>query len=285
VAQWSAIIEMMGEDVQEMVAAADSLQAPERSVNEFFLKSMSRCKVDDNCSILWDAALRFGPMLVMLVPAAFCKPVAGAMRGLPMVKGQPECGERPLESAEFVSGRVLLLRRGRTTFAQKYKLALSLGAAALIVAQTLDVWPFVMTDSAGEIEAAGGESGAEAAMPCYMISKADARLLETLYAQAPLGARAGDDPARPSALHIVTRDPVRECSICQEPLQVGETALKLHCRHVYHDACVAAWLRTKSTCPLCREEQPAGQPTPTAGTSRSEGGPAGSAAGSQPYYV
>ena len=113
-----------------------------------------------------------------------------------------------------------------------------------------------------------------------MISKADARLLLTLYAQAPLGCRSDKDTdACPSGLQLTTREPVRECSICREAMRVGETVLKLHCRHVYHDACVAAWLRTKNTCPLCREELPAGKTT----TLAEQGGAA--AAGGQEYYV
>jgi len=282
-ARWSAVIELLGEEVRDMVSAADSLQAPQRAVNESFLKSLSRCQIDSNFSILWDATLRLGPLRVMLVPAAFCKPVAGAMRGLALVKGSPECGERPLANAEFVRGRVLLLQRGRSTFAQKQRLACSLGAAALVVANTLDVFPFVMTDAAGELDTAGagaGETELRVDIPCYMISKADARLLETLYTHAPL--RGGeDDDACPNTLLISTREPERECSICQEEMRVGETVFKLHCRHVYHDFCVAAWLRTKNTCPLCRDELPAGRTT----SRIPAGAGAGSGGGAQPYYV
>ena len=218
-------------------------------------------------------------MHVMLVPAAFCQPLAGSAKNLSLVTGKPECGERELENAEFVRGRVLLLQRGRTTFAQKYLLAQRLQAAALIVAQTLDVWPFVMTDSTGELEAAAG-AAAKAEVPCFMISKAVARLLQTLYARAPLGPRSDqDDITCPSGLLLTTREPTRECSICQEAMAVGQAVLKLHCRHVYHDTCLATWLRTKNTCPLCREELPAEKMATQAQQART------TAAGEQQYYV
>jgi hypothetical protein len=49
---------------------------------------------------------------------------------------------------------------------------------------------------------------------------------------------------------------VHECSICQEAFEVGNTVLKLPCRHVYHVDCVTAWLQQNNTCPLCRLQLP-----------------------------
>ena len=47
-----------------------------------------------------------------------------------------------------------------------------------------------------------------------------------------------------------------ECSICQDNMVEGNTALKLTCRHAYHADCVQMWLEKHNTCPLCRNEMP-----------------------------
>ncbi|XP_015642265.1 E3 ubiquitin-protein ligase EL5-like [Oryza sativa Japonica Group] len=44
-----------------------------------------------------------------------------------------------------------------------------------------------------------------------------------------------------------------ECAICLERLRRGELCSELpECRHVFHRDCVALWIKSKSTCPLCR---------------------------------
>ena len=167
--QWAHIIDLLG--MRELVQTATSLRAPNRTLSESYLKNITRCSVDSNYSILWDANLRLGPVQIMLIPAAFCsRSLTPRSINLAMAKGNPEFGERYLENAEFVRGRVLLLYRGKTTFANKFKLAIQSGAAALLVSQTLDVWPFVMTDSTDELSL-GSSNETTPTMPCFMISK------------------------------------------------------------------------------------------------------------------
>lgn len=44
-----------------------------------------------------------------------------------------------------------------------------------------------------------------------------------------------------------------ECAICLERLRRGELCSELpECRQVFHRDCVALWIKSKSTCPLCR---------------------------------
>ncbi|KAL3523996.1 hypothetical protein ACH5RR_016830 [Cinchona calisaya] len=44
-----------------------------------------------------------------------------------------------------------------------------------------------------------------------------------------------------------------ECAICLGIFQEGEKVKVLpDCRHFYHSECVDEWLRTQSSCPLCR---------------------------------
>ncbi|CAN1226039.1 E3 ubiquitin-protein ligase RDUF1 [Linum grandiflorum] len=43
------------------------------------------------------------------------------------------------------------------------------------------------------------------------------------------------------------------CTICLEEMGSGEgKAIKLDCRHVYHENCLVSWLRASNCCPLCR---------------------------------
>ncbi|CAL5092739.1 unnamed protein product [Urochloa decumbens] len=45
-----------------------------------------------------------------------------------------------------------------------------------------------------------------------------------------------------------------ECSICLERCcaAAGDGLTQLHCRHVFHSACLERWLRSRGDCPYCR---------------------------------
>ncbi|KQJ94244.1 E3 ubiquitin-protein ligase EL5 [Brachypodium distachyon] len=44
-----------------------------------------------------------------------------------------------------------------------------------------------------------------------------------------------------------------QCAVCLSLLQEGETVRQLPaCMHLFHVACIDLWLRSHSTCPLCR---------------------------------
>uniref|UniRef100_A0A0D9Y545 RING-type E3 ubiquitin transferase n=1 Tax=Oryza glumipatula TaxID=40148 RepID=A0A0D9Y545_9ORYZ len=46
-----------------------------------------------------------------------------------------------------------------------------------------------------------------------------------------------------------------DCAVCLSELADGEKVRELpNCRHVFHVECVDAWLRSRTTCPLCRAE-------------------------------
>ena len=145
---------------------------------------------------------------------------------------------------ELYKDKIMVLTRGKVTFATKAKLAMEAGCAGLLVVQTLDIWPFEMSDQTKEL---GDPS--EVNIPVLMISKGDASLLRKLY-----------ENDSKSAPHICVREQVRECSICQEVFGRGETVIKLHCRHMYHATCVQSWLKEHNTCPLCRVEMPKAAP-------------------------
>uniref|UniRef100_A0A0D9UY95 RING-type E3 ubiquitin transferase n=1 Tax=Leersia perrieri TaxID=77586 RepID=A0A0D9UY95_9ORYZ len=46
-----------------------------------------------------------------------------------------------------------------------------------------------------------------------------------------------------------------DCAVCLSELADGEKVRELpNCGHVFHVECVDAWLRSRTTCPLCRAE-------------------------------
>ncbi|KAF6986621.1 hypothetical protein CFC21_004352 [Triticum aestivum] len=55
------------------------------------------------------------------------------------------------------------------------------------------------------------------------------------------------------------------CAICLEALVAGAECSEVPaCRHVFHRGCLALWIKSKSTCPLCRELVVAGSEPITA---------------------
>uniref|UniRef100_A0A0A9FAY2 RING-type domain-containing protein n=1 Tax=Arundo donax TaxID=35708 RepID=A0A0A9FAY2_ARUDO len=49
-------------------------------------------------------------------------------------------------------------------------------------------------------------------------------------------------------------EPEPECVFCLSAIRDGEEVRELRCRHVFHRACLDAWLiRPRATCPLCRD--------------------------------
>ncbi|KAK3128890.1 hypothetical protein QOZ80_6BG0467830 [Eleusine coracana subsp. coracana] len=44
------------------------------------------------------------------------------------------------------------------------------------------------------------------------------------------------------------------CAICLDPLRQGQLCSELPaCRHAFHRDCLGAWVKSKGSCPLCRE--------------------------------
>ncbi|KAL6078706.1 Zinc finger, RING/FYVE/PHD-type [Balamuthia mandrillaris] len=46
----------------------------------------------------------------------------------------------------------------------------------------------------------------------------------------------------------------KQCIICLSDFEEGETLRTLPCLHVYHQACIDHWLRSRNTCPICKYE-------------------------------
>ncbi|CAN6289200.1 unnamed protein product [Urochloa humidicola] len=70
------------------------------------------------------------------------------------------------------------------------------------------------------------------------------------------GGGGGMDEAAIAALprkEVAAGDPPADCAVCIAEVAAGEAARVLpRCGHAFHVECVDMWLRSHSTCPLCR---------------------------------
>lgn len=41
----------------------------------------------------------------------------------------------------------------------------------------------------------------------------------------------------------------KNCSICLTPFEIGEKAVRIPCKHIFHEDCLVPWLKQNGTCP------------------------------------
>lgn len=257
------VFDLLGDDLRRAIHESLAQSLPDRQISSEYLSKLGKVVLDNRRGLLHDIVLCIGPLSIMGVLASF-GPLPATEIVCPIVFGDPEFGDAPsFSNSSSCAGSIVVLKRGKVSFAQKAIAASSSGASAVIVGQTFDIWPFVMTDSAGEIV------DLNLTIPVLMISQADLILIEKLIKST--GHGSNEDSHRkvdPKDVSLVSssRNSVAsrlicgrfedECSICQEKMLEGETVLKLNCRHAYHANCVQSWLERHNTCPLCRNEMP-----------------------------
>ncbi|PAN32917.2 hypothetical protein PAHAL_5G519600 [Panicum hallii] len=79
-----------------------------------------------------------------------------------------------------------------------------------------------------------------------------AALPVTAYRRKPQQA---DDGGGSASAASTSADGATECAVCLSELADGEKVRALpSCGHVFHVECVDAWLRSRTTCPVCRAE-------------------------------
>lgn len=241
-------LDLLGADLRAAIQASLEQAAPTRQISQEYLSMLGKVTLDSRRGLLYDVTLSIGPLVVMGTPATFGPLLSadGTIEDVPIVFGDPSCGEstdNQLSNCTACAGSIVLLKRGKVSFAVKAKVAQESGAVALIVINTADMWPFVMTDSTNEL------AGGTLRIPVVMISQSNGELVEGVINSAP-----SSSSGMRGTLRYGRFEP--ECSICQEDMQEGSCVLKLACRHAYHKDCVQTWLEGHNTCPLCRNEMP-----------------------------
>ena len=53
---------------------------------------------------------------------------------------------------------------------------------------------------------------------------------------------------------LLQNEDEKACSICLEDFRVGEMVRTIPCFHSFHANCIDRWLRTRTTCPICKHE-------------------------------
>lgn len=54
--------------------------------------------------------------------------------------------------------------------------------------------------------------------------------------------------------HVAYKDVKQQsCTVCLDDFSASDIIHRLACDHSYHCACIHLWLRSKNTCPICRE--------------------------------
>ncbi|OMP12286.1 Zinc finger, RING-type [Corchorus olitorius] len=63
-----------------------------------------------------------------------------------------------------------------------------------------------------------------------------------------------------SITEVTDSNSTTECAICLQEFEVGAQVRRMPCKgnswHIFHEHCIAKWLQTKRTCPLCRHRLP-----------------------------
>ena len=209
---------------------------PSRQISQDYLKNLGKIILDKNRGILHDSFIDIGPLRLLAVPASFnsiCPPIT--LEG-EFVWGMPRFGESEFQND--IKGKIVITERGKVSFAKKLLHAQNSGAIALLVTQTVPLWPFVMTDSSEDL------NNLSNILPAFMISQESSNLIDKLIQIKTLKG----------TIKVNIGDTV--CSICQEEMVLADEVLKLNCRHIYHSTCVMSWLESHNTCPLCRVEMP-----------------------------
>lgn len=242
-------IESMDHFIQTMldIFGIDSQDELRRHFNETtqvqlsheYILNLGKIEVDVKGSIFYNCILSIGPLKINGISSDFSELPFPELTNLHLFEGNPIYGDTELENI-FVedTSMVLYFRRGVVSFATKALRGQLFGAKAIIISQSDDRWPFIMTDSTQQ---------ALISIPTIMISQSDGQLLEKYISSSSLSS---------TPISLTCQPLSKECIICQEIYQQGDIILKLPCCHLYHQDCLFRWLSTAHTCPICRLQLP-----------------------------
>eukprot|EP00953_Heterococcus_sp_UTEX-ZZ885_P031581 16557-Heterococcus_DN1.PRE.1 len=135
---------------------------------------------------------------------------------LKLVLADPLTAESDLVNAAALQGAIAVVQRGGTTFASKALKLQAAGAAAVIVLQTADVWPYIMKDPKQEAK------GVLQTPVCMVNRGAGALLIEGLRSAAAAEEAAANSSSSVTCELSIAQSK-KECVICQEVFAVGAT--------------------------------------------------------------
>jgi hypothetical protein len=239
----TAYLDLFGIDFQDLLQRFNS-SSNNRVISQDYASTLGKIDVDERYTILFNYIIRIGPLKVNSVPANFSPLSVEDVIEAPLIIADPVCGEHSLVNADQIRGSIVLMERGGVSFAQKVKQAQESGAVGLIVAQTNSKWPFVMADSAAEL------GGKVADIPVCMVSQSDGELLFK-WVRSKMSLLASS-----TRIIFTCEEMSKECSVCQDNMEVGENVLRLSCCHAFHSECIMTWLHKNNNCPMCRHEMP-----------------------------
>ena len=154
------------ESLEDIMASLASSMESRASVplSQSFLKTIGKVTLDDRFVLLYESTLRIilsdaAQLRFNVVPATFSHiPTDETITGS-LVWGDPIYGEdsptqqqnNDTTNNNNWSGNIVVFLRGKVSFAKKYAKAVAAHAAAVVVAQSFDLWPFVMADTENEL--------------------------------------------------------------------------------------------------------------------------------------
>jgi hypothetical protein len=150
-------------------------------------------------------------------------------------------------NVDAMRGSVVVVKRGKCSFALKALRAEKAGAIAVLVMNTMNVWPFTMGDSKNE--------GGDIHIPSVMCRKDHSELL----LQKMQTKEEEKDSVVEWCVTMKEDNDTRSCAVCQSDFENGDTCIRMPCpgfRHTFHHDCIMPWLNMRNTCPTCRYELP-----------------------------
>lgn len=254
--------DILDPEIRESLEQSIANRAPSRPIDKKALDSLGILKIDSNKMVLYDSTIAIGTFRMMCVLADF-SPVPSSSSTMSNIQGKlivgdPIYGESDLNNQSDCEGNVLLLERGKVSFARKSYLAQQNKAKFLIVCQSETMkWPFQMTDSIHELTTFENPL----TIPICMISYQDSLVLHSYLKSISKSASKSTSTKLSSSvtstnngISLEISPPVCECSVCRDDFDIGQEIYKLPCRHVYHQQCLSQWLLHHNTCPMCRQD-------------------------------
>ena len=143
-------------------------------------------------------------------------------------------------SSSSSSSQIAYMMRGKgLTFVQRAMHAQTKGAKALVIANHVAIWPYIMKDSKNTLS----QYKAPLSIPVVMIQNSShSKLISALQQKLAITCR----------IHATKNDDENEdsnaCIICREQFQIGDTVMRLpFCFHSFHEACAMMWLEKHNT--------------------------------------